>query len=249
MKFLRTLAVSTASIALAFGIEARPVNRLRQTRGEKVVTADDFLKGRVERGSGKELTLRVSIRTGLPPYTIRIVPNPAATSVSGNTPQNAGRIEISKDGSNTIDQTIDVESFGDGAMLVNYFTMEDINFDGYLDIGTLYEFGAKWGAYNFLVFDPPSGRFISNDFTRQLEGIKANKRKLDPEHKTIHFSFLTAGEGRIGETYEVANGTLILTLFEDRRKSKDGGFEIVTSRIHNGEMTVLGVRKEQQSNQ
>src|SRR5262249_3251582 len=135
------------------------------------------------------------------------------------------------------------------AMLVNYFTMEDVNFDGYLDIGTLYEFGAKWGAYNFLVYDPHSGRFISNGFTRQLEGIKANERKLDPEHKTIHFSFLTAGEGRIGETYDVRKDTLIQTLVEERRKSKDGGFEIVTSSIHNGAMTVVSVRKEQQSNQ
>src|SRR5262249_34895440 len=148
------------------------------------------------------------------PFRIRIVPNASATGVSGNTPQNAGRIEISKDGSNTIDQTIEVQSFGDGAMLVNYFTMEDVNFDGYLDIGTLYEFGAKWGAYNFLVYDPHSGRFISNGFTRQLEGIKANERKLDPEHKTIHFSFLTAGEGRIGETYDVRKDTLIQTLVE-----------------------------------
>jgi len=249
MTLILMIVISTAWAGVARATKGGLLDRLPQARTDRVLTGEDFLKGRVDRGSGNEVTFRVMIHPGMPPFKIRIIPNPAAAGVSGNSPQNAGRIEISKEGSATIDQTIDVRSFGDASMLLKYFTMEDVNFDGYLDIGTLYEFGAKWGAYQFLVYDAPSGRFIRNGLTKQLGAIKANERKLDPEHKEIHFSYLLVGEGRIGETYDVRKGGLILTLVEDRRKSGDGGFEIVTTRFHNGLKKVVGVRKESESNQ
>jgi hypothetical protein len=215
---------------------------------DKIVTGEDFRKGRVDLGSGKEdVTFTVQIHPRLAPLRIHIVPDQVSSVAGGNKPQHVGRIEISKQGSPAIDQVIEVQSFGDAAMLMRFFTMEDVNFDGYLDIGTLFEFGAKWGRYNYLVYDHTKGRFISTRLTNALARIGSNERTFDPDHRTIHFSFLSLGETRIGETYKVQGERLLLTGVEERQKSAQGGFEIVTKAVRKGRMTVISVEKEPQA--
>jgi hypothetical protein len=242
---LAALLLSSSLVFFAGGpseLSDRPQSR------DKILTGEDFRKGRVDLGSGKEdVTLTVQIHPGLAPLRIHIVPDQVSSVPGGHSPQHVGKIEISKQGSPGIDQVIEVQSFGDAAMLTRFFTMEDVNFDGYLDIGTLYEFGAKWGRYNYLVFDQKTGRFISTRLTNALARIGANERMFDPEHRTIHFSFLSLGETRIGETYKVQGERLILNGVEDRQKSTQGGFEIVTRAIRKGRMKVISVEKEPQA--
>jgi hypothetical protein len=62
---------------------------------------------------------------------------------------------------------------------------QDINFDGYLDIGVLVEYEAKWGSESFWAFDPAAGKFVENDLTRQLRVLRSNGYEFDARQHEI----------------------------------------------------------------
>ncbi len=46
--------------------------------------------------------------------------------------------------------------------------LEDLDFDGYLDLAVVREFGAKWGRWRVWRFDPRRGRLVESPLTRAL---------------------------------------------------------------------------------
>ena len=114
------------------------------------------------------------------------------------------------------------------------FSAEDINFDGYLDIKVLSDHGAKWGSYQYWVFDPTSRKFTSTELTRQLGEIKANTRDWNSESRTLHVGFLNLDQARIGETYRIENAGLTLIEIQDRVKDCEDNFREVTYKIIDG---------------
>jgi len=213
-----------------------------QEPATRILRAEDFADPGLQRGSGLEtVEFAVEISPRLRPYLIRLIPG--KDTRWSEKPRFVGKIEISRTGEDRVLQTIDVIAVQDVSSFTKTFCAEDINFDGYLDLKVLSEHGAKWGSYQYWVFDPTSGRFITNKLTRQLAEIKANTRVWNSESRTLQVGFLNLDQARIGETYRIEDAGLTLIGIEDRVKDCEGNFHKVTTRIidgkRNGKVAVL----------
>jgi hypothetical protein len=199
----------------------------------KILRAQDFADPRLERGSGLEpVEFVVEISPRLDLYLFRLTPDSDARW--SEKPRFIGRIQISRIGDDRVLQTIDVTAVTDVAFFTKTFCAEDINFDGYLDVKVLSDHGAKWGSYQYWVFDPISGKFITSELTRQLGEIKANTRVWNAEFRTLQVGFLNLDQARIGETYRIENAGLTLIEIQDRVKDCEGNFREVTYKIIDG---------------
>ena len=211
---------------------------------QRVLTAEDFANGRVERGSGREeVRFVIEINPKLVPLAFHLVPNLSAESTPGVS-QCVGRIEISENGDSNILQTIEINSMAYVAMFISHFQVQDINFDGYLDIAVVSDFGGKWASHHYWVFDPVSERFITNELMEEIGKIGANEIVLDSKCKTIEAQYLNFDEAVVGEIYKIKNEHLVLVGLKERQKNKEGDFEIVTKRLVNGKMKVVKVEKD-----
>lgn len=218
--------------------------RSRQTLVQRVLTAEDFKKNQVDRGSGREeVTWTVQIHRKLRPYTFHLIPDSAA-SVGKAGRRHIGGIEISKQGSSSVLQTIEVRSFADVSWFTKTFVAKDVNFDGYLDFAVIDDYGDKWRSNNYRVFDKASGLFITSRLTEDLGKIRSNTLDLNAKSKTINVTYVVTGAGVIGETYKIKNGHLFLVGVEKRQKNKAGNWEIVTKKLMGKRMRVTKVQKE-----
>ena len=163
----------------------------------------------------EEGTREFEIHPSLPPFAFRWVPNPPADT--SNEPKHVGRIEISRKGSAGRPQVIELWSFVHVSRIFESLHAQDVNFDGYQDIGVLSGHGAKWGSYAYWLFDPTSGRFITNRLTRELSRLGAHERHLDPKSRTIKLEYLTLGEAPVSDTYRIGKNRL--TLVEAQREA------------------------------
>jgi hypothetical protein len=194
------------------------------------------------RGSGQEeATREVEIHPSLPPFVFRWVPD--LSSTSSERPAHVGRIEVSKKGNPGPPQSIEIWSHVGVSWVFQTFYAEDVNFDGYQDIGILSDHGAKWGRIRYWLFDPASGRFVTNRLSRELSRLGANERRLDPGSRTITVEHLTFGEAPVSETYRVGKNGLTLIEARERRVSPSGGHDIVTLKVVNGKRRVVKVEK------
>ena len=173
----------------------------------KTLTAEDFARGSVPRCSpGNAPTiLTVQISPKLSPYQFTLVPEPVSTQ-HGDV-HHVGRIEISKPGARAILQTIPVMSNWNDSVC-RLFDATDVNFDGYLDISVVREGAATWASRDYYLFDPQSGRFVSNELTRDLGQVKSNGLILDWKTQEIQASFMFSLCGGI-DIYRIANGRLV----------------------------------------
>src|SRR5260370_39157383 len=85
--------------------------------------------------------------------------------------------------------------------------MTDVNFDGYLDIAVLRDAGAKWMRRDYYVFDPSSGRFVTNALTDDLAQVKSSRIVLNHETEEIRAPFFK-GRCTGEDIYRVENGRL-----------------------------------------
>jgi len=237
----------------------RPSQKQDKGIGQKVLTAEDFANdygdNRIDRGSGREeVTFLIEINPKLPPYLFRLIPDPSALANCDNPRSKdrcgedhprVGRIEISRNGSPTILQTIEVAAYAWPSMFTQRFQAKDINFDGYLDIAALDDFGAKWSGYNYWLFDKRSGRFITNSLTRELRKLTFNEMTLKPETKEIHTTHLpSVCLGK--KIHRIVNGRLILMYVEEPRLKGEGEdfCKVTVKKRINGAMRPIKTPKE-----
>lgn len=186
----------------------------KQNSKQQTLTAEDFLQGRIDRGSGRDpVTLLVGINHKLPPYRFHLIPGLSAEHGDRHP---IGRVEISRGDSDAILQTLTVEADVGASWLTRSFKAEDVNFDGYLDIAVLKDFGAKWGSYGYWLFDKRSGRFVTNSLTAALGSLSFNEMSLDAGPGQIHLSNMVIGCADSTQTYRVAGGRLTLLRAEER---------------------------------
>lgn len=145
----------------------------------------------------KEMTLRVLIRNDLP-YTIRLI---AETYGHEKNFCYITRIVLRPQGSITNPQEIEpfpspTEALIDAVAVgwtwepnptANYemwcgFGLRDINFDGMLDIMVLRAWSSHGRSHMYWIFDPQSGRFVSNALTSAVHYGDA----FDPETHVIY---------------------------------------------------------------
>lgn len=155
----------------------------------------------------------ISVNPKLKPYQLRLV---YTNTPQTDDPRLVARIIITREWQTEAIQTLNIESSCDDGFVSQFFRIEDINFDGYLDIAAPLDHGAKWASFNYWVFDAKSGKFITNALTKQLRGLGGNEMILSPKEQTIHIKRLNlGGEGTlVGEVYKVANNRLTVIAVE-----------------------------------
>jgi len=218
-----------------------------QNPDQRILTAEDFKNGRIIHGSGRvEETFWLQINKNFPPYQFRLIPDAAVNESpeTGTLPHRVGRIEISTGNPPALIQTIDVSANASVSMFTAHFTAIDINFDSFLDIAVLDDFGAKWGRQKYWLFDKRSGRFITNSLTEELHRITNNGIESHPETKEIevwHFPEPTPRPGAVSETYKIVNGHLVLIRAEEIR-STSGGLKVFIRKRVNGKMRTVDTK-------
>lgn len=120
--------------------------------------------------------------------------------------------------------------------------VEDVNFDGYLDIAVVTDFGAKWAGFKYWLYDPKTGRYVSNHLTRQLSKLWAGEILFDRPTRTVSVRNYVF-DGVVHEVFKVNHNHLILLQQERINANEDPAKSTVTllKRIH-GKMQVVEVK-------
>jgi hypothetical protein len=219
----------------------------QQTEGhdQKVFTAEDFKNRTANPKHGSEpVTFLIQINRKLPPYKIQVTPNLNDHRSGGSGPwlDHVGRIVISSQKPSSKAQVIEVKTFAGSDMFVRFFKAEDINFDGYLDIAVVNDYGAKWGRYKYWLFDKKSGRFVTNRLTRKLGRLSYNTIDLNSNDKRIKIGFFY-GVCPQSRTYRILKGELVLTEIEERECEMNGA-KVLIKRPINGKLIPVKTRFE-----
>lgn len=190
----------------------------------------------------KDLRVRVSEKG--PELYVRLEPDPAWKPGTGNDVQRTGWIRVLSCETGALLQSLEAEGMGGPEHFLRFFEVKDVNFDGYLDLGVLREYGAKWGSQTWWVFSLASGTFISDDFTKALGQVSANGLALDGGRHEIIAPQLTTltGCGGTRDIYHVEEGRLVLIHKEDVHVGPDGCTLTTRDRV-NGQMQVTKVQQ------
>ncbi len=185
---------------------------------------------------------RLSVKPGGPAFRITIRPIPIESHDDGIF-VHAGDIEVARCRDGTRLQLMALMAW-QSLEYASSFHAQDINFDGYLDFAVLAEFGGKWGSEWWWVYDPTAGRFVQNELTRDLRGLKAAEYHIDPKKQEIMTRYLTEtwGCGSTGDRYRVANNRLMI-VHKEVPEPAENGCRVIVSDLGGGTMRVTDVRR------
>lgn len=185
---------------------------------------------------------RLSVKPGGPAFriTIRSIPIESHDGIFVH----AGDIEVARCRDGTRLQLIALMAWQSDVYFASSFHAQDINFDGYLDFAVLAEFGGTWGSEWWWVYDPTAGRFVQNELTRDLRGLKAAECDIDPKKQEIMTRYTTErwGCGSTGDRYRVANNRLMI-VHKEVPKAAENGCRVIVSDLVGGTMRVTDVRR------
>ena len=214
-------------------------------------------------GSNEPLSFKLSVKSGGAAFRITVRPIwqiKADHVIIDET--RAGEIEVARceDGKQlqvlplTADQEI---SFG------STFHADDINFDGYLDFSVVTELAGTFGDIrSYWVYEPGTGIFIQNEFTRELRcGSLAVTSKyggacqvaafidFDPEKREIGRRYFGGAMGGCPDTdqgkrerYHVVNNRLLLIHKQDFEREPEP-CTVTEWDLIGGTMRVTNVRR------
>ncbi len=148
-------------------------------------------------------TFTVQINENRAPFIFHVVS--LATSTNGY-------IEIFRNGEKTPYQRIELDpTLMFATNVPEWFTLRDINFDGFSDIGIIAEAGAKWGSYQYWIFDQTSEQFRITPLTDDLRKLTFNTIQFDSMAKQIMVdNFYNGITGTKKDTYLYQDGHLHL---------------------------------------
>ncbi len=206
----------------------------------RVLSVKEFARAK-DQTPAREIAVSVQIHPSLSNYVLRLIPAPVDRPERGLQP--VGRIEISKNPSGPVFQAINVTAEASTGFFIPCVEFVDINHDGYLDLMTLAEFGgAKWGRYQYWVFDPGSGRFVANWLTKKLSRFQCNEILPDSRSGELHVRYLVL-DGVMDEGYRIQGRRLVLVSKVEIAPRAKGGFTVTTKRLTNGKMRVVKVEQ------
>lgn len=147
------------------------------------LTEKDFSGGSglsARKSDGTEDTFRVSIHPNVPMYTFHVISSSSTANI-------AGSIEVFR--GTDLHKPLQVIRLDSNMRLSDmapaFFNVQDINFDGFADIGVPIEGGAKWSSYLYWTFDQQSGTFVSSTVAEDLRKIQFNFISFDSSQKQI----------------------------------------------------------------
>ena len=146
----------------------------------------------------REVTIKGKAHADLPNYSFRLI--------EGDTGE--ARIEIRNEQSDKIIQVLksfDLESVS--LLNPDDFKLEDVNFDGYLDLELLSSRGTAGEEYNFWLFNKTSGKFVFNKKLSELQNPRFNHKT-----KTIKAVGIIGrlGDDYVKDFYQFENGKLVM---------------------------------------
>jgi hypothetical protein len=196
------------------------------TTEPKILTAADFNEGRREGATND--------------FWLQIHPQHSPLHLRLTVAQGSGRIEISPSR-----QTLSIKTQLDASNFVRLFTVVDVNFDGYLDLAAVTAAGAQWGRLHCWIYEPKTRRYVTSALTRELallthNGIAANA--ATKELIVSQFPPATPRPGTLSETYQIANGHLLLVKREFIRETR-AGLEVVTLARVNNKLKIVATQK------
>ena len=197
---------------------------------------------------------QTSVKAGGPSFRITVRPLLLKWVEGANEIVHAGDIEVAQCSDGKPLQVLAIR----GWQPINFgatFEAVDINFDGYLDFGVLSEFAAKYRSKSYWVFDPASGLFVENEFTRTLSENclgtawhggcwKANWIDFDPKKHEIRVRYFI-GLGECGppvDRYRVENNRLI-NVHREVLDMDSNGCTITISDLGSDTMRLTTVRR------
>ncbi len=166
-------------------------------------------------------------------------------SSAGTELQRVGWIRVFTCDTGRLLQSLEAESSADPERFVRFFEVKDVNFDGYLDIGVLREFGAKWGSQTWWMWDATSGKFVSNEFTKDLEQVKSNGLVLDAARHNINTGHMTdsTGCGATKDVSHVEQGPHLVLIHREEISIDPEGCTLTMLDRVDGSMQRSGVRQ------
>jgi uncharacterized protein (TIGR02246 family) len=87
---------------------------------------------------------------------------------------------------------------------------QDVNFDGYLDIGVCQHGGAKWGQFHWYLYDPDKMEFYTNTLTKELSELTCAGFKTDPKTKRITITRFSGADLK-EYSYQIVDGHIRLS--------------------------------------
>lgn len=147
-------------------------------------------------------------------FTVQINPNKApfifhVVSLATGTP---GYIGIFKTGEKAPYQKIEIHpSLMSATEAPNWFKVQDVNLDGFSDIGIMAVADAKWASYQYWVFNQTTEQFEETPLTKDLRKLTFNTITFDAGAKRIIVDSFYAGiTGSQKDTYQYQKGRLLL---------------------------------------
>lgn len=97
-----------------------------------------------------------------------------------------GSIEVSRSDTGEVRQTIPVSFSEPSAETLAYgLRRDDMNFDGYPDVGVLEHGGSKWGYLHWWIYDEASGRFEWTALSDDLYDLTPGAYDVDVENRRL----------------------------------------------------------------
>ena len=180
----------------------------------------------------------IQVSSKLPPY--RFVLKPDISSDHGNPTSDTiiGQMEIFRGDSQVLWQRLMVPGVG-SSWLTNSFHSVDVNMDGYPDVAVVYEAGGKWGCHSYWLFEPTSGRFVTNALTADLRKVTHNGLTFDPAKKELRASHFIGVCLNSFERYRIEHGRLVLQESKIHEPQKLGRCRVTIRRRVNGELVLI----------
>jgi len=146
---------------------------------EQLLTEKDF-RGYglgTRRVNQTEDFFHVQINPAIPAYTFHVISFVKAV----------GKIEIFRETNLSAPiQTIPLDpEMRLSDMAATFFNVQDVNFDGFADIGLPVDGGAKWSSYQYWIFDQKTGMFIQTPLTDDFKKISFNFIAFDPKKRQV----------------------------------------------------------------
>ncbi|MEP6849237.1 MAG: hypothetical protein ABI999_10305 [Acidobacteriota bacterium] len=221
-----------------------------QGSGETVFTAKEFANREVGNAPGTaEQTFWIRINKDLPPYKFRLIPDATLHDFPGTEkPHRVGRIEISTGTPLRLVQTIQVTTRTSSDLLGRFFTVSDINMDGFADIAVTDDWGAKWSRQRYWLFDKNRGRFITNTLTNDIFRFMHNGIDLHPESGEINVNYMPilGVGGLIKETYKIRREHLVFVKLEELKNTKKGPRIFVKKKV-NGKLRTVAIKEDNET--
>lgn len=178
------------------------------------------------------------VSSNLPPFRLVLKPDTSSDHGKPSTDAIIGQVEIFRGNSQELWQRLMMPGIH-SSWLTNSFHSVDVNMDGYRDLAVLYEVAAKWGCHSFWLFEPASGRFVTNALTADLREVRHNGLTLNPAKKELRASHFIGVCLNSFEVYRIERGRLVLQESE-MHEPRDRGRCLVTIRRRvNGKLVLI----------